>query len=96
MTINELVVSSKEQIIALSDGKSVRLYFDPFYKRWYYNMYDENNNIMYAGIALGPDTAPLKNFTPYYISMVDKMSDNKPYEPFNELGSRLGLLEVSE
>lgn len=95
MKVNELVVSSDEQIIALSDGKSARLYFDPFYKRWYYNMYDNENNIMYAGIALNPDTVPLKNISSYYLGLVDKMGDKEFYEPFNELGSRLGLLEVA-
>lgn len=96
MIANELLVSSKEQILTLAGGKSARLYFDPFYKRWYYNLYDENNEIMYAGIALMPDTAPLKSFTPYYLALVDKMADGLTYEPYNELGSRLGLLEVSE
>ena len=95
MVIDELVVSSDEQVIALSDGKSARLYFDPFYKRWYYNMYDNENNIMYAGIALNPDTMPLQNISPYYLGLIDKMDDGF-YEPFNELGSRLGLLEVAE
>lgn len=96
MTLNELLVSSKEQILTLAGGKSARIYFDPFYKRWYYNMYNENDEIMYAGIALDPDTMPLQNISPYYIGLIDKMSDNQAYEPYNELGSRLGVIEVSE
>lgn len=96
MVLNELLVASKEQIIALSDGRAARLYFDPFYKRWYYNMYGADNEILYAGIALNPDTMPLQNISPYYLGLVDKVDDNQPYEPYNELGTRLGLLEVSE
>lgn len=96
MTVNELLVSSEEQIVQLQDGTTARLYFDPFYKRWYYNVYDNTGEIQYAGIALDPDTAPLKNIAPHYIAMVDKMSDGLFYEPYNELGSRLGVLEVIE
>lgn len=96
MTVNELLVSSKEQLISLSDGYSARIYFDPFYKRWYYNLYGSDGVLLYAGIALTVDTAPLNNITPYYLSLVDKVGDDASYEPFNELGSRLGLLEVIE
>lgn len=96
MTVNELIVSSNEQLLSLSNGYSARIFFDPFYKRWYYNMYDSDGTLLYAGIALNVDTAPLKNIAPYYLALVDKASDDESYEPYNELGSRLGLLEVTE
>lgn len=96
MTINELLVSSEEQLLELTDGSTARLYFDPFYKRWYYNMYGADGELVYAGIALNPDTAPLKNIAPYYLAMVDKVADGAQYEPYNELGTRLGVLEVIE
>ena len=87
MTINELVVSSEEQKLTLS------IKFDPFYKRWYYDLY-LNNELLYAGVALNPDSAPLMQFTNYSLGLIDKMNDKLFYEPFAELGSRLGLIEI--
>ena len=93
MTINELVVSSEEQKLTLSDGYSADIKFDPFYKRWYYDLY-LNNEVLYAGVALNPDSAPLIQFTNYSLGLIDKMNDKLFYEPFAELGSRLGLIEI--
>ena len=95
MAITELVVSSKEQRIDLYNGFYIRLFFDPIYKRWYYNLY-ENEKLKFAGIALNPDTRPLHNFTGYYVGLIDKITDKIGYEPYNELGARLGLLEIKE
>lgn len=95
MTVNELVVASEEQQLSLADGHVANIFFDPYYKRWYYNLY-QNGILKYAGIALDPDTAALQGFTTYYLAIIDQISDKSFYEPFNELGSRLGLLEVKE
>lgn len=95
MTINELIVASKEQRVDLYNGVYVQLFFDPIYKRWYYNLY-ENNELKYAGIALNPGSRPLHNIASYYVGLIDKINDKTPYEPFNELGSRLGLLEIRQ
>jgi len=93
--MNELLVSPEEQVIALSDGYSAQILFDPFYKRWYYNLL-KDDEILYAGIALTVDTRPLYKVTGYYLGIIDKVSDNTFYEPFSELGGRLGLLEITE
>lgn len=93
MTLNELIVSSEEQTLKLSGGYSAKILFDPYYKRWYYNLYN-GNAIVYAGIPLDPNTAPLAGFTDYYLGCVDKLANNEPYEPYDELGSRLGVIEV--
>lgn len=93
MTVNELVVASEEQTLNLSYGYRAQLFFDPIYKRWYYNLYN-GETLEYAGIALDPNTAPLAGMSNYYLGCVDKISDKSFYEPFTELGIRLGLMEV--
>lgn len=93
MTINELLVSSEEQRLTLLNGYSANIKFDPFHKRWYYDLY-QGDTLMFAGVPLVPDTFPLDGFTNYYLAVIDKLNDNEQYEPYNELGSRLGLLEI--
>lgn len=93
MKINELIVASQEQVLTLLNGYNADIRFDPFYKRWYYNLYN-GTELMYAGVPLVPDTFPLEGITNYYLAVVDKIDDNEPYEPYNELGSRLALLEI--
>lgn len=93
MLINELLVSSEEQRLTLLNGYSADIKFDPFYKRWYYNLY-QGTTLMFAGVPLIPDTFPLDGMTNYYLAVIDKLDDGLPYEPYNELGSRLGLLEI--
>lgn len=95
MKINELVVASEEQLLALLNGYNAEIFFDPIYKRWYYNLY-EGTTLKYAGIVLDPDTFPLLNFSDYFLGCVDKLDDKEAYEPYLELGSRLGVLEVME
>lgn len=94
MTYNELVVGSKEQTLDLGEGYIAEIRFDPFYKRWYYNLY-KDDVAMYSGVALNPDTLPLNKFTTYSLGLVDKLKTKDPYEPYNELGVRLGLVEVA-
>lgn len=95
MTVNELVVASKEQDLTLLDGNYAKIFFDPFYKRWYYNLY-KDGEIAYAGVALDPDTFPLMNMSSYYLGLIDQIDSKEAYEPFVELGNRLLLLEVTE
>jgi len=95
MTVSELVVSSEPQQLTLLNGYTANIFFDPYYKRWYYDLY-RDGNIVYAGIALDPDTFPLKGFTDYSLGIIDQISGKVFYEPYNELGSRLSLLEVAE
>lgn len=95
MKFNELVVSSEEQNLSLLDGRIAAVFFDPYYKRWYYNLY-QDGELKYAGVPLDPDTMPLQGFTDYSLGLIDQISDGTFYEPYSELGSRLLLLEVSE
>lgn len=95
MIINELIVGSQEQTLTLLNGYVADIRFDPFYKRWYYNLYN-NNELVFAGVPLNPDTFPLEGFTNYYLGIIDKVDDKLPYEPYNELGSKLGLLEIQK
>lgn len=115
MEINELVVNSEEQKLTLLNGYVAFIKFDPFYKRWYYDLY-QGDELKFAGVALNPNTIPLSKFTNYSLGLIDKLSDadyyyssgdenfpyqnvlrhDKFYEPYLELGGRLGLLEVSK
>lgn len=95
MVVNELSVASEEQTLALLNGYKANIFFDPYYKRWYYNLYN-GDVLVYAGFVLDPDTASLLGFSDYFLACVDKLDSKEMYEPYNELGSRLGLLEVSQ
>lgn len=95
MTANELVVASEPQRLTLSSESYADIFFDPYYKRWCYNLY-EGNELKYAGFVLDPDTASLLGFTDNFLACVDKLDNKEQYEPYNELGSRLGLLEVTK
>lgn len=95
MTINELTVASKEQSLVLYNGYVADIKFDAIYKRWYYDLY-QNGELKYAGIALNPNTAPLVGVSPYSLGVVDRLDDKDFYEPYNELGVRLALLEFEE
>lgn len=95
MVLNELVVSSKEQTVTLSNGCFARIEFDAIYKRWYYNLYI-GGELAYAGISLTPDTSGLLHITRTHLGLVDLANDKYEYEPYNELGSRLGLMEAIE
>lgn len=95
MTINELVVASEEQALTLLNGYTATLMFDPYYKRWYYNLY-KDGELLYAGVPLDPDTAALLGYNDYSLGLVDKLDDKTFYEPYLELGSRLGLVEITQ
>lgn len=93
MTIYELTVSSEEQIISLTGGYSAEILFDRCYKRWYYNLY-KDNELVAAGIALNPDTAPLFDFVEDSVGLANNISKGTEYEPYDELGSGLLLMEL--
>lgn len=92
MTINELVVASEEQELVLLNGYSASLMFDPYYKRWYYNLY--KNDVCNKGRTLDTGTAALLRINDYSLGLVDKLASKEFYEPYVELGSRLGLVEI--
>lgn len=93
MTINELSVSSEEQNIFLSNGYSATIRFDMIYKRWFFDLY-LGGELLYAGLTLTPDTAALAGISDLTLGLVDYSDDKKEYEPFNELGARLALMEI--
>ena len=92
MTFNELTVSAEEQKITLSDGYSAEVLFDPFYYRWYYNLYN-NDTLVAAGIALVPDSSGLLHILPISVGCLDIVGNKEDYEPYQELGGRLMLVE---
>lgn len=93
MTITELAVSSEEQTVYLSNNYSAVVRFDMIYKRWFFDLY-RGEELLYAGIALTPDTYPLKDIAEVSLAIVDWANDKLQYEPYNELGARLGLMEI--
>ena len=95
MKLIELTVGSKEQTVLLSNNYSADIKFDVFYKRWYYDLY-ENGVLKFAGVALNANTLPLFSMSPVSLGLIDIVGDNEEYEPYNELGTRLMLVEVTE
>ena len=94
-TVNNLIVSSNEQWLELSNGYSAYVRFDLIYKRWYYDVYNENG-LLYGGIPLDKDCAPLKGISPVYLMIIEDNKDGIEYEPYSELGGILVLTEVTE
>ena len=94
MTITELSVTNQEQTIFLQDGRIVVLRFDMIYKRWFFDLY-QGDELLYAGLALNPDTAPLAGITDISVGLIDFSEDKTEYEPYSELGARLGLVEIA-
>lgn len=95
MTFSSLVVAPKEQKLALTETFSADIRFDPFYKRWYYNLY-ENNQMVAAGITLNPDSAGLLDITKVSLGVIERNPDNEQYEPYYELGGILDLIEIEQ
>lgn len=94
-TVYDLTLSSEEQNITMLDGYSAEIRFDACYKRWYYNLY-RYGEIVAAGVALNPDTAPLLGFVNDSLGIIDTGNKKEIYEPYVELGERLKLVEISE
>lgn len=95
MTLTDLGVVSEEQTITLQDGYSAVVRFDLIYKRWFYDLY-RANELVYAGVALTPDTAPLNNISDVSLCLIDLVRDKEQYEPYSELGGRLALMELAD
>lgn len=95
MTFTSLVVESKEQVVSLTDGYVADIKFDPFYKRWYYNLY-ANAVMVAAGITLTPDSAGLLNIRPVSLGIIDRAESGTTYEAYDELGGILDLVEIQE
>ncbi len=95
MTFYELRVGSSEQTVGMMDGYSAQIKFDPFYKRWYYDLY-KYDELIYAGVALNVDSAPLLFFEGHSLALLDKYGTKDSYEPYDELGKRLALVEIVE
>ena len=93
--IYELTLASEEQTITMLDGYSAEIRFDACYKRWYYNLY-YYGELIAAGVALNPDTAPLLGFFANTLGLVDSGNKKEVYEPYAELGGRLKLVEIVE
>lgn len=93
MRYSSLGVVPKEQTLALSEERSVEIKFDPFYFRWYGNFY-ANGELVAAGIALDPNTAGLLDIEPVCLAIYDSGDPKVKYEPYEELGDRLAVIEV--
>lgn len=93
--MEELVVASKEQRLTLLNGYFADIKFDPFYKRWYYDLY-QGTKLLFAGVPLVPNTLPLRGITNYYLGCLERGNPHEFYEPYDELGGRLALIEVQE
>ena len=93
--VYQLTLSSEEQNITMLDGYSAEIKFDACYKRWYYNLY-YYGELIAAGVALNPDTAPLLGFFKDSLGLIDNGNKKDTYEPYAELGARLQLVEITE
>lgn len=89
----KLSVTSEPQILGLANGYTADLRFDPFYYRWYYDLY-KDNELIYAGIALTPDTCGLNDISAVALGIIDMKEPEGEYEPYNALGTRLQIVEV--
>lgn len=93
MTYSSLGVTPQEQTLTLSENNTVEIKFDPFYFRWYGNFYSDGV-LVAAGIALDPDTAGLLNIRDVCIGILDTGDKNVAYEPYEQLGDRLAVIEI--
>ena len=94
-TVSTLIVSSEEQWLSLTDDFVANIKFDYIYKRWYYDLY-KNDEIVYTGIPLTKDGPTLKGISNVYLAIVENNEYKVEYEPFAELGGILTLVEVVE
>ena len=88
-----LSVEPKEQLLGLANGYTADIKFDRFYYRWYYDLY-KDNALVYSGISLTPDSNSLANISKTSLGVLDNGDPRVEYEPYNELGVRLLLLET--
>lgn len=95
MSVNSLGIAAKEQTITLANGMTAEIKFDPFYYRWYANYYSEGE-LVAGGIALDPNTAGLLNILPVTLGIIDTGNPKEFYEPYEQLGNRLAVIEIVE
>lgn len=95
MELNSLGISSEEQTLTLIDGSTIEIRFDPFYYRWYADYYKEGS-LLAAGIALDPDTDGMLHILDVSCAIVDAGDKKEDYEPYEQLGDRLAVIEVDE
>lgn len=95
----KLNIRSEEQTITLSNGYTAELKYNVFDKYWYYNLFDIQQTPVFYGMALKPDTCATRDLTrneniPLLV-MLDEVPDSKEaYNPYVEIGGRLGLYEA--
>ncbi|MBR2008271.1 MAG: hypothetical protein IKA01_09915 [Alistipes sp.] len=94
-----LVVESEEQSIVLSNGYVAELRYNVFNKYWYYNLMDVEGNYIFYGMALKPDSCPTYRLThdasiPKLVILDEARGSKEPYNPYVEIGGRLGLYEI--
>lgn len=95
MNIYSLGVEAKEQALNLSNNVSVDIKFDPFYYRWYANYY-QDGELVAAGIALDPDVFGMNNILLTHIGLFDTGNHKEKYEPYEQLGDRLAVIEIDD
>lgn len=93
--VNKLIVASNEQLVQLSSGYIADIKYDYVYKRWYYDLY-RDEELVAAGISLTPNCPGLKGIEGVYIAIIEDNKNKVEYEPFSELGNILTLVEVVE
>ena len=95
MNITSLGVASEEQALNLSDTMSVDIKFDPFYYRWYADYY-EDGELVAAGIALDPNTFGMLGILNTSCGVVDTGNPKQKYEPYEQLGDRLAVIQIDD
>lgn len=96
--LQEIIVSPQEQILSLGIYQ-IEIFYNPFNEYWYYNIMTEGEYII-KGISLQIGATGFFGVTYMkdlpYICILDKNPEDKTtYNPYTELGNRLGLYLVT-
>ena len=95
MNFTSLGVSTGEQALTLANDSVIQIKFDPFYYRWYADYY-QGEELVASGIALDPDTAGMLGILPVSCAIIDTGNKKEQYEPYEQLGDRLAVIEIDE
>ena len=92
----KLSIASKEQNVTIGDGYTAELRYNVFGKYWYYNLIDSGGNYLFYGLSLKPFTNALyftetSTNVPKLFVVDEAYGDKEPYNPYVELGGRLGV-----